>query len=127
MIDYQKYLQTVGDVAVQIATPAEAFRLLDWIQATMPDAKGADVEVAYDVLATVVAYWNDHGLYEDMLCPILGVLHALQALCPDGVNITHIARISELNAEMLNADAEDSYEDCSYEEFCDKYAEDLNR
>lgn len=124
MRDYQKYLQTVGDVAVQIDTPAEAFRLMDWIQATMPDAKGSDLEANYDALAAVTAYWNDHGTYEDALCPILAILYTLQAYQPDVHNIGHIVRISVHNDNMLNSESE--HDDCDYAEFCDKYAETLN-
>lgn len=123
---YQQFLKAVQNVAQQVETPAEAFNLIEWIRATVPDATDTEYEPHITLLSACAEYWGTYGCYEDELMPALAILHTYCVFnYPTSDELAHIVRIQSRCDDML-AEPDFDAPDMTYEEFCDKYAAELN-
>lgn len=124
-MEYQQYINTVARMASLVDTPAESLRLIDWVCATIPDATGTCEEQHIASLSLAASYWSDNALEEDLLQPMLGLLYSILALAPYEQTAKYIPMVLAKQDAMVNSWME--MDDCSYEEFCDKYAHELNQ
>lgn len=124
-----KWIKAIKKVAQQVSTPAESFNLVQYVLATIPYVEpGEEGFEQIKALDEVCHYWDEHGCYEDEIAPALAILHAIATYSFGSLeDIEHILRMTNtLHDMLLNPSPEGDEFDMTYEQFCDKYAEDLS-
>lgn len=122
-----QFLNAVKAVALKAETPFEAMHLIDWFLANVPYVEpGDDDFILFRSLDDLCHMWHKHGLAEDEIKPALSLAYTFAAHFR--MTQAELDLLAERQARcdymIMNPDIDADY--TSYEEFCDKYAVELN-
>ena len=122
----QQFLTAVKTVALKAETPFEAMHLVDWFLANVPYVEYFDDVILFCSLDDLCHMWHENGLAEDEIKPALSLAYTFAAHCR--MTQAELDLLAERQARcdymIMNPDVDADY--TSYEEFCDKYAAELN-
>ena len=122
-----QFLTAVKTVALKAETPFEAMHLVDWFLANVPYVESGDDDfILFRSLDDLCHMWHENGLAEDEIKPALSLAYTFAAhghITQAELDLL-IERQARCNYMIMNPDVDANY--TSYEEFCDKYAAELN-
>ena len=123
----QQFLTAVKTVALKAETPFEAMHLVDWFIANVPYVESWDDDfILLCSLNDLCHMWQEYGLAEDEILPALSLAYTFAA--HGRMMQAELYLLAERQARcdymIMNPDVDADY--TSYEEFCDKYAAELN-
>lgn len=123
----EQFLTAVKTVALKAETPFEAMHLVDWFLANVPYVEsGEDNFILFRSLDDLCHMWHENGLAEDEIKPALSLAYTFAA--HGHMTQAELDLLAERQARcdymIMNPDVDADY--TSYEEFCDKYAAELN-
>ena len=123
----QQFLTAVKTVALKAETFSEAYQLIVWFKSNVPYVEsGEDNFILLRALDDLCHYWDEYGCAEDEILPALSLAYTFAAhgrmMQADLDLLTE--RQSRCNWMVSNPDLHEHI--TSYEEFCDKYAAELN-
>lgn len=122
-----QFLTAIKTVAFKAETFGECHQLMQWFLANIPYIeKGEPNDLLFFALDNLVHYWSTYGCAEDELFPALAILYTYAAHGHlDRSGLDAIAdKQSRCEWMINNPNMEEDIP--TYEEFCDKYAADLN-
>ena len=123
----EQFLTAVKTVALKAETFSEAYQLIVWFKSNVPYVEsGEDNFILLRALDDLCNDWDAYGCAEDEILPALSLAYTFAAH-----NRMTKAELDLLTERQLRCDwmksNPDLYEHItSYEEFCDKYAAELN-
>lgn len=123
----QKFLTAVKTVALKAETSSECFQLIDWTLANLPYVGHGEEQFSlFKALDDMCHYWKAFGCAEDELLPALSLVHLFFAYghTMKGDFDLLADRTARCDWMLAHPDMEEHW--TSYEEFCDKYAAELN-
>ena len=127
IFNVQQFLTAVKTVALKAETSSECFQLIDWTLDNLPYVWHGDTDhPLFKALDDMCHYWKDVGCAEDELLPALSLVHLFFAYghAIKGDFELLAQRTARCDAMIAEPNMEEHW--TSYEEFCDKYAAELN-
>lgn len=122
-----QFLTAVKTVALKAETSSECFQLIDWFLANIPYVdKGDESDILFFALDHLAHYWNQHGCADDEILPALSLAYTFAAhghLTRGELDLL-ADRQSRCDWMIVHPNLDEHW--TSYEEFCDKYAAELN-
>ena len=123
----QQFLTAVKTVALKAETFSEAYQLIVWFKSNVPYVEsGEDNFILLRALDDLCHYWDEYGCAEDEIKPALSLAYTFAA--HGHMTKAELDLLAERQARcdymIMNPDVDADY--TSYEEFCDKYAAELN-
>lgn len=124
----EQFLIAVKTVALKAETSFEAFHLIEWFKANVPYMEHGETNfILFHALDSLAHYWDEYGCAEDELLPALSFAYTFAAhgwMMSKDLDL--LIQRQALCDEMIKSPCLDRTEDISYEDFCDKYASELN-
>lgn len=123
----QQFLTAVKTVAFKAETFSECSQLIEWFGANVPYVEPVEPEfMLVRQLDDLTRHWNNVGCAEDEIMPALAILYTYAA---HGYLTQHELyglqdRQARCNWMVSHPNMDEDW--TSYEEFCDKYAAELN-
>ena len=123
----EQFLTAVKTVALKAETFSEAYQLIVWFKSNVPYVEsGEDNFILLRALDDLCHDWDTYGCAEDEILPALSLAYTFAAhnrMTKAELDLL-AERQSRCNWMKSNPDLHEHI--TSYEEFCDKYANELN-
>ena len=123
----EKFLTAVKTVALKAETLSECEWLIYWFKLNIPYVdKGDENYILFLALYHLAHYWDDYGCPEDEIRPALSLLYTYAAhgrLTREELNLL-ADRQSRCDWMIAHPNFDEEW--TTYEQFCDKYAAELN-
>lgn len=122
-----QFLTAVKTVALKAETYSECYWLIYWFKSNIPYVdKGDENDILFFALDHLAHYWYQYGCVEDEIRPAISLAYIFAA--HGHMTQAELDLLAERQARcdymIMNPDVDANY--TSYEEFCDKYAHELN-
>ena len=122
-----QFLTAVKTVALKAETFSECFQLINWFKSNIPYVdKGYENDILFFELDHLAHYWDAYWCAEDEIMPALAFLYTYAAhghLTREELDLL-ADRQSRCYWMIANHNFEEEW--TTYEQFCDKYAAELN-
>lgn len=126
-MDNTQFLNAVKTVALKAETFSECDQLLEWWKANVPLVEpGEDDFMVVRAIDHLAVYWSEYGCAEDEIMPALAIAYIFAAHGRlDRAELDLLAdRQARCDWMIQNPNFDEEW--TTYEQFCDKYAVELN-